>query len=68
MKKHWFIQVIESVETAQKRAIGGKSVIIDMGSKDENRKRDFRMRKDVIKILGNTIKELLNVIRKYKLQ
>lgn len=67
MKRHWLSLVMESVEQAQKRAIGSGSVVIGMGSRNKSVKDDFRMRVEVIKIIGNCLNELVSIIIKYKL-
>ena len=66
-KKHWLSSVIEPVEVAQKRAIGSGSVVISMGSRKKSDKDDFGMRVKAIKIVGNCLKELVSLVRKYKL-
>jgi len=65
MKKHWLTTVMEPIELAQKRAIGGKSVIIDMGARNVYRKSDFRMRVEVIEVIGICLENLSSITEKY---
>lgn len=67
MRKHWLSSVMESVEVAQKRAIGSGGVVVGMGSRDKSVKDDFRMRVEAIKIVGDCLKDLVGLIKKYKL-
>ena len=67
MKKHWLSSVMEAVEVAQKRAIGSGGSVVSMGSRDKSVKGDFRMRVEAIKIVGNCLKDLVGLIKKYNI-